>query len=130
MKKLNPKACVREDPSLPGLLIFIEDWKVDDLYFRLEYRSTEDGKRANAYLLYNPCGEERLPATVTHLESDGHLCLFEKSTKNTYASPYDLESVVKRARYWASCYKFFKDEERKYGYRKALENLRKIEPNW
>lgn len=130
IKRLNPKAVVGRDPSLPGLIIGIEDVIVDNRIFRLEYRSTEDGKHANAYILYNPFGHETLDPRITHLESDGQLCLDSNSTKNTYRSPYSLERTIKRARYWCYLYTYLKESIQKHGVEEALKRVRQIEPGW
>jgi len=130
IKRLNPRAIIGRDPAFPGLIIGIEDVIVDNKIFRLEYRSSEDGKHANAYLLYNPFGPETLDPRITHLESDRHLCLDSRSTKDTYNSPYDLERTIKRARYWCHLYVYFKESVQKYGVDKALQLVRQIEPGW
>lgn len=112
IKHFNSNAVVTKEN---GLIVMIEDViDPDGRVYRIEYRSTPDGKRANGYCLFNPwggrgnpnAGEEFVPS---HVASDGFLCLKPGSSKVVEQSPYDLEFAIKRARYWCTGFSVLKE---------------------
>jgi hypothetical protein len=83
-----------------GYEVFIEDVQdPDGRWFRLEYRTREDGTDAHAFCRYHPWGVNRFGYHQSHLREDGFICV--GSHLSDEYSPYDLEFAVKRARFWA-----------------------------
>lgn len=85
----------------------------DGRMYRMEYISTPDGRRAVAYCRSNPwnrsspnAGEEYVAA---HVSSNGHICAGSESTTSVSDSPYDLDFIIRRARYWCVAFSAFKE---------------------
>lgn len=96
-----------------GLLIGIEDHSVESKIYRIEYESTLDGRGANAKILSNPWDRSRPNAgtnyATTHINSKGEICIGKNVTSNTLSSPYDLETVIQRSRFWCMAFSAFKE---------------------
>ena len=112
MSSLNPNALVGFEE---GKVIMIEDHSdPDGRMFRIEYRSTTDGQHALAYCLHNPWDGTGRPNAgeaygVGHVAEDGFLCLGTDSTRSLQCSPYDLERVILRSRYWCTGFSVLKE---------------------
>lgn len=109
---LNPNALIAFEE---GKVVVIEDHTdPDGRMFRLEYRSTTDGQHAIAFCLHNPwdttgrrnAGEAY---SVGHVAEDGFLCLGTHSTRSLHCSPYDLQRVILRSRYWCTGFSVLKE---------------------
>ncbi len=105
---LNPNILVAAEDEH---VILIEDhWDSpsDHRMYRLEYRCTADGDRAIAFCLFNPWATDGnspnagRTASRGHVFSDGCLCLGSSHTRTVSESEYDLETVIKRSRYWCT----------------------------
>ncbi len=112
MKALNPKAALgRED----GCFKAIEEWRdPDGRIYRLEYHATDDARRAVAFCLHNPWGDDGEPSAgedyfEAHVAEDGFLCLGHGSHRTLARSPFDLTYAVQRARYWCTAFSFFEE---------------------
>ena len=83
----------------------------DGRVYRLRYLSTADGKRANAYCTANPWGAKNGGADYfkAHVDEDGFLCLGHGSTRQMNRSPFKLDFVIRRARYWCAAFSYFKE---------------------
>ena len=98
-----------------GHLVMIEDvTDPDGRMYRLEYRASHDGLRAVAYCLYNPWGGPGNPNAgedylVGHARDDGFLCVGKESVDKLDESPYDLDHVIQRARYWCTAFSVLKE---------------------
>jgi hypothetical protein len=98
MVTLNPQAlCFFEG----GAFVAIEDIEADGRWFRLEYRSDPRGRNATARCLYNPVGADT-NSIRGHLFADGRLCIG--------TGTFDLETVVRRARYWTLAYTHYRQQ--------------------
>ena len=112
MRRFNRHAVVGIEAD--GTVVMIEDvTDSDGRMYRLEYRSTADGRRAVAYCRWNPWSPGRSPnAGVSygtgHVSSSGLICVGSKATSNLASSPYNLEFTIRRARYWCDLFSFFK----------------------
>ena len=105
MKRMNGNALVGEDEN--GAECMIEDWSdPDGRMYRLEYLSTTDGHHALAYCRSNPWDRTSPNAGTDYVEShvspDGLLCLGPNHGKSLQSSPYDIETVILRARFWCT----------------------------
>jgi hypothetical protein len=81
-------ACMVEDHADP-----------DGRWFRLEYLSTGDGKRAIAICRYNPWGSVKEMHTV----GNGVICVGPGGhVTNPHESRYSLRHVISRARLWCT----------------------------
>lgn len=111
MREFNPNAliAVDEDESI----VMIEDVKdPDGRFYRLEHRSTPDGERAISRCLYNPWGEVNggEEYDIAHVASDGFLCLGDDHEgRELEGSPYDIDYVIRRARYWCTAFSVLKE---------------------
>lgn len=110
MRALNPHAAVGSEDNY---VVVVEDHSdPDGRMYRLEYRSTPDGRRAIAYCLYNPWGLGGEPSAgedyfEAHVADDGFLCLGNGSERQLARSPFDLEYTVRRARFWCTAFSVF-----------------------
>jgi len=111
MYRLNRNAVIGEDDD--GAIVMIEDvTDTDGRFYRLEHRSSPDGRHAIAKCLYSPWGavnggEEY---SVGHVAEDGFLCLgSDHPGRGVEDSPYDIEYVIKRARYWCTGFSYLKE---------------------
>jgi hypothetical protein len=106
MLELNPHAFL----ALEGdELVALEDaWDCPDdgRLYRLEYRSTLDGRRAIAYCRSNPWDRRRVqagqPLHACHVFDDGLLCLGTDHARAPARSPRDLRETVLRSRFWCT----------------------------
>lgn len=109
MRQLNRNALVaRED----GLDVMIEDHAdPDGRIYRIEYQSTADGEHAVAICRYNPWGSVNgaTEYTVSHVDTDGFICVGTQSIRSVPDSPYSLQYVVTRARYWCTAFSVLKE---------------------
>ncbi len=113
MRELNPYAVVAVER---GLFIAVEqawDCIEDGRMYRLEYRSTLDGRKAVAFCLSNPWDDARVdagvPVTVGHVFPDGLLCLGPDHARVPAGSPRNLKDTVLRARFWCLGFSMFKE---------------------
>lgn len=114
MRRLNPRALVAEEN---GCAVFIEEhWDCDSdkRLYKLEYRSTFDGRHAIAFCLKNPWSRGGAPnagveVTKGHVFSDGLLCLNSQHARSPAQSSMDLKTVVQRARYWTVAFSVLKE---------------------
>ena len=116
MGELNPNALHGREGDWE---IFIEDIKdPDGRWYRVEYRSKDDGSKANAYLLYNPWGDNPFSYGESHVRnSDGLICLGPGVHADD--SPYDLNFAVPRTRFWCTGYSYM----REHGYPSAKADI-------
>lgn len=109
MKAANKNALIGADN---GVEVMIEDHvDSDGRIYRIEYQSTPDGKHSIAFCRFNPWGalnggEEY---TVGHVDQNGFICVGKQSVKAVHASPYDLQYVIQRARYWCTAFSVLKE---------------------
>jgi hypothetical protein len=114
MRALNPNALVAEEN---GIAIFIEehwDGPDDRRLFKLEYQSTVDAKHAIAICRANPWSYKSSPnagihVTRGHCFQSGLLCLNSNHATSARQSSMDLDTVVKRARYWCTAFSVLKE---------------------
>jgi len=114
MRGLNSNALVAEEA---GFAVFIEErWDSDSdrRLYKLEYRSTFDGRHAIAFCLKNPWSNGGGPnagveVTKGHVFSDGLLCLNSQHTRSPERSSMDLKTVVQRSRYWTVAFSVLKE---------------------
>lgn len=99
----NPNALKVEQED--GTFVFIEDVAdLDGRLFRIEYESTWGGEGATAFCRHNPWGGVNggQEFDVGHVANDGLLCLGDvHDIDHPEESPYSLDYVIRRARYWA-----------------------------
>lgn len=98
----------------PDLIIGIEDHSdPDGRLWRLEYQATLDGKHANAYCRSNPWNRNNPQAgtnyLTSHVSSDGMICLGTGAVSDVKSSPFDLETAIKRARFWCVAFSVYKE---------------------
>jgi len=111
MRYQNPNAVIGEENNA---VCMIEDWSdPDGRMYRMEYQSTPDGRHALAYCLSNPWDRQRPNAGMgyaeSHVASDGLLCMGTRHVKELKSSPYDIETVISRARYWCTGFSVLKE---------------------
>jgi len=97
MRRHNPKGLV----GVEGRIVcMIEDYTdPDGRLFRMEYQSTPDGRQANAWVRHNPWGSLQDMHTI----NGGMICIGAGVHDSDPArSPYDLETVIKKARFWCT----------------------------
>ncbi len=115
MRKLNPRALVERERNY---VVVVEDHNdPDGRLYRLEYRVTPDARRAVAFCLHNPWGEDGDPSAgadyfEAHVAEDGFICLGHGSVRQLQQSPFDLDYAVKRARFWCTGFSFFEETGR------------------
>lgn len=111
MCRHNNNALIGKDED--GAVSMIEDWTdPDGRMYRMEYRSTEDGNHTLAYCRYNPWGNgpnSGVSYATGHVASDGLLCLGSEHGTDFRTSPYDLATVISRARYWCTGFSVLKE---------------------
>jgi hypothetical protein len=101
MLAMNPKMLVG---TQGGLVVGLEDVRVDGRWFRLEYQSTPDGARAIAYCRHSPW-ENPYSYQESHVRpADGLLCLGTGHVDDARRSPMNLRTTIRRARFW--CFGF------------------------
>lgn len=105
--RLNPNALSGEEN---GRDVFIEDFAVDNRWYRIEYRCLPSGANTSAWLLANPWGSNTFSYEQSHLRRDGLICIGPHYDPDD--SPFDLEYAIRRARFWAVGYAFLME----YGY--------------
>ena len=92
--------------------IMIEDViDPDSRIYRIEYQSTPDAQHAIAWCRFNPWGSlnggERYE--VGHVHEDGFLCVGTRSVRSVAQSPYSLQYVIRRVRYWCTAFSMLKE---------------------
>lgn len=110
MRKHNANALVGVEAD--GIVMIEDVTDGDGRMYRLEYRSTPDTHHAIAFCRWNPWGTLNggEQYTVGHVDSDGFLCLGKAHTgKGLCDSPYDLEYVIARARFWTTAFSILKE---------------------
>jgi|GEM_PF-2810153 len=111
MLAYNPSGLIGTDDD--GAVVMIEDViDPDGRVFRLEYRSQADGKRAVCYCRYTPWGKGGAGESYSkgHIAADGFLCLGSGiGSKDVSKSPFDLETAIKRGRYWCTAFSYLKE---------------------
>lgn len=109
MKQFNPRALIGKENDI---LVMIEDIAdPDGRIFRMEYQSTADGQHAIAYCRFNPWGavnggEEY---ETSHIDINGFVCVGKQSVKQVNMSPYNIEYVIQRGRFWCTAFSVFKE---------------------
>ena len=118
MQRLNRYAlCGQEN----GWHVFMEDVRdPDGRWYRIEYRCAGNGSNANAYVRYNPWGSNPFSYNESHLSPEGLICV--GAGVHSTNSPYNLEYVVKRARFWCAGYSFLREN----GYARTCQMI----PDW
>ena len=109
MRQLNRNALFGQEN---GLDIMIEDYTdPDGRIYRIEYQSTADGQHAVAFCRHNPWGNINGDTVYeeSHIDRDGFVCVGTKSIRSVGDSPYSLEYVVARARYWCTAFSVLKE---------------------
>ena len=112
MRRLNAHVLVGKEG---GNLVFIEDvTDPDGRMFRMEYRSTPDGRHAYAWCLHNAWGgrgnrNAGVGYAAGHVRNDGFLCLGNGMTDAVATSPFTLEAVVQRARFWCTAFSVYRE---------------------
>jgi hypothetical protein len=113
IRQYNANALVSTDGDL---VYAIEDCSDSDgRMYRLEYIATADATKAAVYCRYNPwASSSDLSAceeyTIAHIRKDGYVCVGTGIHEDSvYKSPFSLEYVIKRARYWCTAYSYFKE---------------------
>lgn len=107
----NPNAYIALDES-QGIVVAIEDVQdspEDGRLYRMEYQSTYDGSRAIAICRYSPWGRFQPYDLAGHVNVDGVLCLGDGATLSVHGSPFTVNIVVPRARYWVTAFSYFKE---------------------
>ncbi len=99
-----------------GHVVAIEDHNdPDGRMYRLEYRSTQDGRHAVGYCLSNPWNRRErndgVGFSTGHVASDGFLCLGSRATRDVASSPFDLDYVIRRSRYWCTAFSVYKETD-------------------
>lgn len=119
MRSANRNALIQRDDV--GNMVASEDHTdPDGRLYRLSYTATADGRRALAYCTYNPWGSGQhdlnagMQYHVGHVwggsgSDRGFICVGDNATKILAESPYDLEFVIKRARYWTVGFSVLKE---------------------
>lgn len=115
--RLNPNALPAEEN---GRDLFIEDFPVDNRWYRFEYRCLPSGSKASAWLLHNPWGGNQYSYEQSHLRSDGMICIGPHFDPDD--SPFNLEFAIRRARFWAFGFAFLLE----HGYAATCEAI----PEW
>ncbi len=114
MQRFNRNAHFLSDDG--GHLGFREDvTDPDGRMYQLGYISTRDGTRAVAYCLFNPWGGEGRPNAgvgyaTAHCAGSGFLCLGETAVTNVESSPYSLDFVIQRARFWCTAFSVYMEQ--------------------
>ena len=104
-----------------GWHVFVEDVPdPDGRWYRVEYRCLEDGRNATAWIRYNPWGVNPYSYEQSHVSSDGFVCVGKDLSRDH--SPYGLEFVVRRTRFWCTGYSCL----RQHGYARTCELI----PDW
>lgn len=111
MRRANPNMMINAGDLITGIEDHLDE--PGGNMYRIEYESTPDGRKANAWVRYNPHGGVGNPTagvayTQGHVSSDGHLCLRSGATGNTKSSPYNLDFAIKRARFWCTAFSAYK----------------------
>lgn len=111
MRRANPNMMVHTGDLVTGIEDHLDE--PGGKMYRLEYQSTPDGRKANAWVRYNPHGGAGNPTGGVsyidgHVSSDGHLCLLGGATSITKNSPYNLDFAIKRARFWCTAFSAYK----------------------
>lgn len=93
----------------------------DGKLFRLEYKSTHSGDQAVSYCRYQPWGALHNSGWVCHLHSKGLICsgpaihnlvTEPENFDHVKKSPYKLNWIVERSRYWCAVYSYYREHGR------------------
>lgn len=89
----------------------------DGRMYRMEYLSTPDGLHAVAYCRYNPWGGLGNPQAGAdllkcHCFDDGLICMGDDHCSIPEYSPYTLQTVISRSRYWCTAFSVLKETGR------------------
>ena len=114
MRRFNPNALVGSEGDID---VMIEDFSdPDGRIYRMEYQCTPDGRHAVAFCRYNPWGGVNgdESAVVGHVWPDGSLCMGSRHMGHgpVSDSPYPLDKVVQRGRYWCTAFSVLKETGR------------------
>lgn len=109
MRRLNPNALHFPDSDRDIFIEDVADTPTDGRLFRIEYQVSFDAKKALAYVRSNPWDLERPGAGWSYADchvspKSGSICIGKNHTEDLTSSAYDLECVVKRARYWCTVF--------------------------
>ena len=114
MRRLNANALIAFED---GYVVAIEDHfdsDQDRRMYRLEYRSSPDGRRAIAFCLYNPWAPGGPPNggysyATCHVSERGLICLGPGHPSTVSESSFDLQTAVLRSRYWTVAYSVLRE---------------------
>jgi hypothetical protein len=111
MHRANANALVGSED---GVVVMIEDCTdPDGRIYRMEYQSTPDGRHAAAFCRFNPWGRTPnagVSSVDGHVWEDGSLCMGSRHYGGSVdGSPYDLATVIQRARYWCTAFSVLKE---------------------
>lgn len=115
MNRFNPNAMIGSEN---GADVMIEDWSdPDGRIYRMEYQSTQDGQHAVAYCRFNPWGGRNnvtsgVSALQGHIFQDGSICMGSGHGASVQTSPYTLETVIQRGRFWCTAFSVLKETGR------------------
>jgi len=112
MRRYNRNALIGTDDD--DAICMIEDWAdPDGRIYRMEYRSTPDGQHAVGFCRYTPWGATPNAGEAYvkgHVAEDGFLCLGGAHPGHDYGnSPYALDFVIPRARFWCTAFSVLKE---------------------
>lgn len=113
MMHFNPNALVTRDGDIDLMIEDVAD--PDGRLYRMEYQSTPDGRHAAAFCRFNPWGTPNGGESLVdgHVGSDGAICMGTgHSGGSASGSPYDLATVIQRARFWCTGFSVLKETGR------------------
>lgn len=110
LKDLNANALIANEGNY---IVFIEDvLDLDQRWYRIEVKATADGAHAAAWCRHSPWGKP--PASEYargHVFEDGFICTGSGLQGRTPEdSPFDVETTIRRARFWCVAYSVLKTE--------------------
>ena len=111
MLQANPNSLIGVDDD--GAVVMIEDvTDPDGRLYRLEYRSTVDGRHAVGFCRFNPWGGVNggEAYAMGHVAENGFLCFgADHGGQDVATSPYNISFVIRRARFWCTAFSVLKE---------------------
>lgn len=110
LEALNPNALIAVEGEH---IVFIEDvLDLDQRWYRIEVKTVRDGTRAAAWCRHSPWGDvSAADYRRGHLFEDGFICIGAGlQGRRPEDSSLDVETVVRRARFWAVAYSVLRTE--------------------
>ncbi len=110
MRRYNPEALITKEGDTMVMRENVEDVEGSGRIYQIEYLSTKDGKHAAAFCISNPWGDRNggEDISVGHVSFDGWICMGDHGCFHHEDSPFDLESVIHRTRYWCIAFSVLK----------------------